>query len=362
MPVHIHVVSDPGRLMGNLRSKGAAIRTEIAHLITRYGPWGGVVATFSGDVIHARQYLLAAKLTRTPLVVFAVPDDEAPVFRRYLDRTYGVFSYDHIERETYVQSLAQMMRLRQGPSGKSNRSTLYENHVLPWLRSNRGADLLDFGSGQGDYYRRIVREGYSAWEIELFRRIGGNKEINLLAVNRMIDRTVARLEVRRFDAVVCDSVLNSVDSQTAEDAVMATVNAFTVPGGRAFLSGRPLEKAQAVLRRTRQDHRKTVHKRELYFEDGDGLSALFRDGRWFFQKFHTREAARSLVERFGFEVVAHVHGENSWQIEARKVSELPWRVVSEALDFEFDLPVGHNRRLGRSVDVKKIMRQYYAEG
>lgn len=354
-----HIVEDHRRLDGNLRSVGAAIRSEIAHLIMRYGPWGGVVATMSGKVIHAGQYLLAAKMTRTPLTVYAVPDEDESKYRSFLDRSYGVFCYDNIERETYVQSLAQMMRLRDGASGKGNRSTLYENHVLPWLGDNRNARLIDFGSGQGDYYRLCRARGFQAWEIELFRRVGANKAINTLAVNRMIDEAIVAMGSRRFDAVVCDSVLNSVDSVDAENAVMTTVNALAENGAAVFFSGRPLEKQQAVTSRTRQSHRKVAHKRELYFEDEDGLTALYRDGRWFFQKFHSKADVSALCERFGLELIRHVHGHNSWQVYARKVRDLPWKQVAAAMDFEFDLPIGKERTIGRNEDVKSALLGFY---
>lgn len=42
-----HVV-EPGRITGNMRSKLAVVRAEIAGMILKYGPWGGVVATRDG--------------------------------------------------------------------------------------------------------------------------------------------------------------------------------------------------------------------------------------------------------------------------------------------------------------------------
>ena len=356
-----HVIADAGVLAGNMRAQGALVRQEIANLITKYGPWGGVVATFSGRVIHASQYALAAKMTRTPLTVFAIPDAEEELYRSFLDRTYGVFNYDGLERKTYIQTLAQMVRLRKGPSGKENRSWLYEGHALPWLEANRTAAFLDFGSGQGDYFLSLKRRGHPAYEIEFFRRVGFAKAIDLSAVNRMIDMAIVRLEkAGRFDCVVCDSVLNSVDSLEAEASVMATINAMCRPGGRVFFSGRPLEKHETAMRRTKQTNTKG-RKRETYFYDEHGFSALYREGNWFYQKFHSAGMVAGLADRFGLEIVKHVQGENSWQVEAIKARELPWATVAKALDFEFDLPVGETRRVGRNMDMCKALERFYAD-
>ncbi len=49
-------IVQPQRITGNFRAKLANVRNEICDLITRYGPWGGSVATMSGEVIHCAQY------------------------------------------------------------------------------------------------------------------------------------------------------------------------------------------------------------------------------------------------------------------------------------------------------------------
>jgi ParB family chromosome partitioning protein len=39
------VVVEPAKITGNMRSRLAAVRSEIADLVTVYGPWGACVAT-----------------------------------------------------------------------------------------------------------------------------------------------------------------------------------------------------------------------------------------------------------------------------------------------------------------------------
>ena len=105
-------IVEPSVLRGNLKSRMGVVRKEICDLIVRFGPWGGVVATMSGRVIHCAQYHLAAMVTRTPLTVYAIPDEREAEYRGFLGRQYGQFSYGHLEKNTYIQTLAQLFRLR----------------------------------------------------------------------------------------------------------------------------------------------------------------------------------------------------------------------------------------------------------
>lgn len=65
--------------------------------------------------------------------------------------------------------------------------------------------------------------------------------------NRMIDALVKHLQERRkFDVVVCDSVLNSVDSMKAERSVIDFLN--LVASDRLFISGRPLDAVTRMMK------------------------------------------------------------------------------------------------------------------
>lgn len=344
----------PADIHGNMRAKLATVRKEIADLITKYGPWGGCVATESGKVIHAAQYALAAKLTRTPLTVYVVPDAREAEYRAFLSKQYGVFSYDHLERHTYVQSFAQMMRLRDGPSGKAQKSTLYEQFVIPWLSGNRAERAIDFGSGQGDYARHLRARGFNIHDVELFRRKGGAKVADLAAINRMIDGMVYRMKTHGpFDSVVCDSVLNSVDSLEAEASVMAVLNFLCRLGGKVFFSGRRLERLEHQDRHTMS----TGTQRYVEFPDEHGFTALYREGNWFYQKFHSKEDVVRLAERFGLKIIRHARNlqTTSWQVEAEKVRELDRDAVRRAIEFEFNLPVGRDTRINRHADVLALL-------
>ena len=94
-----------------------------------------------------------------------------------------------------------------------------------------------------------------------------------------------------FDAVVCDSVLNSVDSLQAETDVLDCLLSLCKPGGMIFVSGRRSERIASVLR-----HRKArdPDMRYVEFLDDDGFSAIYRRGLWTFQKFYSFDEAQAL--------------------------------------------------------------------
>ncbi len=341
---------DAARVRGNFRGRMVMVRKAICDLILAYGPWGAVVATQSGKVIHCAQYALASATMRAPLTCFVIPDDRESEYAAFLGRQYGKFSYENLPRDTFIQTFAQMMRLRAGPSGKLNKSTLYETQVLPWLQDNRQARILDFGAGQGDYVKRLKKAGFEILELEFFRRMEGKNALDLQAVNRMVDGLIAHVKKHGFfDAIVCDSVLNSVDCNEAETSVMTLLNAFCKQGGMVFFSGRKLAHVKHLMNLTKSK----ASSRFIEFLDDDGFSGLYRKGRWFYQKFHSPEQVDGLVARHGLAMVRNVHTQStsSWQAVATKVSELPHEVVDAAVVYEFNLPVSDTKRLNRHEDV-----------
>jgi len=340
----------PKAVTGNQRARGAVLRTEIANLILKYGPWGGVVATQSGEVIHCAQYALACAAVRKPLTVYVVPDARAEEYRAYLNRQYGEFSYDHLEKQTYIQTFAQMFRLRGG--ARDNRSPTYENLVIPWLARHREARVLDFGCGQGDYVRSLGKAGYRITGLEFFRRSEGRNAIDVNAVNRMVDQVVEEIAtLGRYDAVVCDYVLNSVDSPQAEQDVLNCLDAFCKPGGMLFFAGRRRERVDEAMGFTKRVQTKR-RARFIEFLDGNGFSALYRQGHWFYQRFHYEREVKELCQARGWKIHNETSG-TGWQVQAVRTDE---RADPEALRAslarEFDLPVNKaGRRLGRAEDI-----------
>jgi ParB family transcriptional regulator, chromosome partitioning protein len=350
--------ADIRKLSANWRAGMSIVREDICQLIQRFGPWGGVVATMQGEIIHAAQYALAARAKNVPLTVHVLPDDRVDLARKLLARQYGVFSYDNLERKTYIQTLAQMNRLRAGEGSDAKRdqkSTLYETLVMPFALANKNLRFIDFGSGHGDYASAMRRRCFDFADVELFRRKGASAVLDGTAVNLMIDKLCSDLrEHGRYDVVVCDSVLNSVDSLEAEAAVMTMINSLCKLGGTVFFSGRTMESVHSRL-----NHTKTVNtssRRGVEFLDEHGFTALYRNGVWFYQKFHDVEGIKRLCIDHGLVIEKRTNAGTSWQVQARKSLHSSEGTLYPAIDFEFNLPFGEEKRIGRHEDVKAAFR------
>lgn len=330
------------QITGNLRGRMAYVRKNIADLILKYGSWGGCVATESGEVIHCAQYALAALATRHNLTVYVVPDGKKDAYQGFLNRKYGHFDYGHLKRTTYIQTYAQQMRLRNG----KRRSTLYEKLVIPSIRkAQRG---IDFGAGQGDYAKMLRNLGYDLHDVELFRRHGGNNTLDLGAIHGMIDKMILDLKTHGpYDYVVCDSVLNSVDTLEAEKSVLAMVKGLCRPGGTVFISGRSPEEFQYALRATKAGSSQS----RLAFIDDNGFSAQYRKGHWFYQKFHTREEVEGLCRTLGMTIRAANFPGNTWYLMARNDSAFDEAGLRKAVEYEFELPLPNGQKIGRSGDI-----------
>lgn len=322
------------------RSSGAVVRQEICRLIMQYGPWGCAVATASGEVLSSPQYAVACHVLGIPCRVFRLPDDDARDAREAFGRVYGAFSYDHIERKTWVQTYAQPKRLR---SSTHDKSSLYELHVLPHFTD--GQRLLDFGCGHGDYVGALARSGARAFGIEFYRRGPGHNRLNGSAIHKMIDEALTDLATHgRFDHVVIDNVITSIDTPQAEDDVLTCAAAFARPGGSVYVAGRRRERLDTLLRGTQM----VENRRYVEFLDDHGFTAILRGDAGFFQRFHTdAEGVAIAKDVFGDASPAFTAGSNAWQFRCQKQREPDPDRVRAALRREFSLPWPEGRSVGR---------------
>ena len=172
------------------------------------------------------------------------------------------------------------------------------------------------------------------------------------AGNRQIDALIKRLQTAKtFDVVVCDSVLNSVDSTEAERNVMACLNLFC--GDRLFVSGRPLTQALAKLNQNRD---KSLKKYVKYLDD-DNFTGDYRKGNWYFQHFHDKPGIEKLMTENGFAIKRMTYGlfGDSFQVEAVKVRDLDQQQYIDAIDFEFNLPLPGGKSYQRHNDMRKAL-------
>lgn len=345
-----HVVSHADIDVVSRPEKVATQQAEVSRLLLKHGPWGAAVASTDGLIVVSAVYAHAVKLLRMPLHVRVIGPELVPAARHYFAQSYGAFSYRHLPKTTWVQSLAQMNRLRGQARG--GRSTLYERVVIPLLEQHRGWRVLDFGSGHGDYARRLRRRRFHLVDVEFYRRKAGSMALDTRWVHGAIDRLCKELTTHgRFDLVVCDSVLNSTDSLQAEADVMTCLNAFVRRGGLVAFSGR----AQTFCdQRQRSNYITSVRQRQVQFVDDQGFTAMFQRGSWLYQRFHTREQAQGLGARY-IGPADYRLTKSSWQVLARQSVELEQADVEASLAREFDLPLPAGS-YGRSSDILKAWR------
>lgn len=268
-----HVIQSSKVQVKNRLARGAVRRKEILKLLTKHGPWGGAVGTVDGRVVSSADYAACCQQLGFPLHLHVIEPEKEGAAREYLGASYGVYSYAHLPRTTWAQSLAQMNRLNGG--GKRElRSRTYEHVVLPTV--TKRDRILDFGAGKMAYVSRMSAAGYQIRGVEFYFQRNGR--IAHGEVQRHIDRLIANLEERGpYDVVVCDSVLNSVDSVEAEESVLLTLSALCRKGGRIIFSGRSLDSELSRLKH-RTCIEKTHTRRQVNFLDGDQISAIYSRG------------------------------------------------------------------------------------
>lgn len=336
---------EPGRLLVARRPQLASKLVEVIKLLAHHGPYSGAVASADGRIVAGHLYAFACRTVGLPIHLYTLPAGRCADAAERLARDYGEFSYDHLPRTTWVQSLAQMYRIRKGRDARGCSRT-YETMVLP--RLTRGMRLLDFGAGQMDYVRHLRRRRFDAIGVEFYRRKPGTMALDLPAVHRDIDRLCSSLRTGGlFDVVVCDSVLNSVDSAGAERDVLTTINALCRPGGTIVFSGRRrafIEKIEHRLRRCR-----TSLTRFVYFVDADGVTAMYQRGVWLFQKFHTDARVHELAAEVVGPGCAVRTLQSGWGVAGEKTVTMPDAEAS--IRREFDLPLPDGSRIGRGEDV-----------
>jgi ParB family chromosome partitioning protein len=326
---------------GDFRCPGAVVRAEIQRLVAKFGPWGACVVAPDGTVLHCSHYALAVAAMRLPITCYVLAESQVEAAVRFLGKTYGVFDYSHLPRNTFIQTFAQPVRLR---GEKECRSHAYTKWALPWLVENPGARMLDFGCGQGDQVADARSAGHDVTGLELFPRPHDRIVLDIGAAKRMANALARQLtDHGRFDAVLCDFVLNSVDCAEAETSVLACLDLFVKPGGQLFFSGRGLVQISGDLAWTKM----TTRERRVEFLDDNRFSALYRNGQWFYQRFHSEDEIEAIAERHGWEIVKLVRG-RTWHVKAvKREQKLTPTDYAAAVQYEFTLPVNtQGRTLG----------------
>lgn len=319
---------------------------EICKLILKYGNVLSCVIC-RNEILVGREYVKACKLLNLKVNAYICDDDKYELISYYFEQQYGEYCYDNLEKKTYVQGLAQMYRSVEKKEGKrANKSKLYETMVFPYLIKNPNSSVLDFGCGKGAYINELKRK-HVAIGLEFYNNNG--RKIDVQKGHAMIDELIEYLKLNKsFDVVVCDSVLNSVDSMKAEFSIYALLNLMTRK--KLFISGRTLKfiNDKFELKRSKDN------LRYIEFLDENNFSANYRRGQWYYQHFHEEQTVKKYLRDFGFEIVKSSFVGSSFQIECNKVKELDDKFYIDAIDFEFNLPLPNGKSYNRNDDVKRV--------
>ncbi len=335
---------------------------ELSKMIIRYGQFANAICDMQGNVFVSAIYAKAVKLLNLDLLVYAVPDELKSKVSYYFSREYGEFEYSHIEKKTYIQSLAQKFRLRtndQGEESKGTKSTLYEKLVIPHI--TKDMTILDFGAGQRDYAKMLDEQGYNIHTIEFFLRKQGKDSIWTDEIRKDFSRIRKHLELKgQYDVVVCDSVLNSVNSLDDEKAVLICLSALCKKGGLIFYSGIPTDfMIHHSDRKNSLDFRNTG-----LFLDKYGFTGKYRYGEWYFQKYHNIEDVQRLtISYIGTSFSLYDGGKpcrtkfNKGSFQVKAINEKPCTEdqILWALNHEFSLPLPNGKRWDLN---EEIIRAY----
>lgn len=323
---------------------------EICNLIIKYGNILSCVIC-NGEVIMGGNYVKACKLLGYNVNAYILNAELKEKALKYLYSSYGKYNYHKIEKNTYIQGLAQLHRNPTRNDGKKAfKSQLYENYVIPYLKQNESHSVLDFGSGKGAYVNLLSNE-FDIMGLEFFNNNGFS--IDVEKGNKMIDELLNKLTViNGYDTIVCDSVLNSVDSHEAEEHILSCLNLFLKMNGKLFISGRSLDSMNKDTLRKRDT---TTTKRFIEFTDDRGLTSNYRKGQWYFQKFHSKDEIRNNLSKAGFEIESEKWANRGFYIVAKKSESLTKEKYINAINFEFNLPLPNGEKYGRNVDVLNVL-------
>lgn len=325
---------------------------EICKLINKYGNVLSCVIC-KNEVLLGNDYVKACQLLGIKVNSYICKDEKYDAIIKYFSKDYGSYNYENIQRNTFVQGLAQMHRNVEKTDDikKQNKSTLYEKYVLPYLQQSGKTKVLDFGCGKGAYINHLKKKGLQAIGVEFYNNNGS--AINVSMGNKQIDKLIEYLQSNKgFEVVICDSVLNSVDSIEAETAVISCLNLFC--DETLFISGIPVDN---VLMKTRLTKDVSTKLNYMKFLDENNFTATYRKGQWYFQHYNDKQSITQKLNELGFKVEKISWGKygTNFQIQCKKVRPLTKEQYIKAIEFEFNLPLPNGKTYNRHKEILKVL-------
>lgn len=324
----------------------SVVVNEMCRMIIKYGDALCAIIC-DGKVVFGGNYIYSCKRLGKAVNCSFISKDKLERFNHYFSMKYGVFNYDKLERKDFVQGLAQPNRYKG-----IEWSPLYSRALPSILALPKDAHILDFGCGKGMFIGRLRRNhGYkNAIGLEFFNhnRVG----ISIQKGHEMINQFIESVKKNGlFDVVICDAVVNSVNTQEAEDAVLGCINAFLKPNGKVFLSGRRRESIDAKI----HSRKAGGLERLIYFVDDCGLTGILREGQWYFQKFIDQKGVDKIIVENKFLPFLRYTNAGYFGFGANKIGEHTDEVKRKSIDYEFNLSLPNNQSYNRQEEVKELL-------
>lgn len=315
---------------------------DICSLLMKFGNVFCAIVC-GNEVVLGNSYLAACFSLNMGVNISVIEAEKRPLFDKWFSKEYGVFNYERIKKNDFVQGLAQPSR-----HSEMKCSVLYKELVVPYLQDKpRTLRILDFGCGKGLSLNYIRTEmGFTnAIGLEFFNH---NKvAIDESRGQKMIDRVLRDVQRHgQFDVVICDAVINSVNCKEAEDAVWNCLNLFCKVGGVIFFSGRLREAKESEARMKKNQ---SIGEHSSNFFDKDGFVGFLKEGQWFFQLFHRREDIDRVVVEHGWREVGKLNTNYFFRM-VQKTREYDVETNRKALEYEFNLKLPSGKTYGRQAD------------
>ena len=314
-----------------------------------------VVVSESGQIVNGINRLFAAKeagLKKWPIIT--IPDDYAKVALNFLNYLSMDFHVD--------EDFARMMRYSAFRRPQNNRGNVpkayrfwanggktlldrdsYSTEYWRNFRDLHGNELLDFGAGLCKVKPFLEARGMRCTEFEPYR-IDPDSGVGTPSpdYSRMKAREFLEeiADGRRFSSIFLASVLNSVPFPKDRMAVLAIVHALSGRDTTVYGTCRDISDFVYEYGGIRQAN---------YFvfdsEPGVRVGDVVKSPK--IQKFHTREEAEEMFSRLWLKR-EYWPGGNVFYFKLTAPKGVNAKVLSQALELEFELPYADGRDMGLS--------------
>lgn len=332
-----------------------------ADVLRRMGIRIPLVVSASGQVVNGIHRLFCAKENgETTWPVITIPDDVAEVTSIFLNYLSMDFHVDEEFAGILRYSAFRRPQNNRGAVPKAYRFWANGCRTLPdkdsysadyWrhFRDIHGHNLLDFGAGLGKVAPFLRDKGMACIDFEPYR-IDFEKdkgkpcpELSRKEASRFLDDIA---DGRRLDSIFLASVLNSVPFPKDRMAVLAIVHALSTKDTVIYGTCRDISDFNYEYGGIRNAN---------YFvfdsEPGVRVGDVIRNPK--IQKFHTKEEADAMFGRL-WNKREYWPGGNVFYFKLSAPKGVNLKVLSQALELEFDLPYADGSTMALVAKAKQV--------